>query len=235
MGGNRQLRLHSFEQAEHRLRIQAVEGEAAPGMPPGLIGSVVEETHQIRGSPHHGNIRFIVEPLKELADVGERVDVLDLGIASSKECPLQCLPGAHMPRARRRRENLHAPNTIKRRGCAHPRSRLGGFALAGREFFEDSAGNLLQIAEPRQVFLKLMIEQLGVLRAELVSQNHVAQLDRVRQDCVFLEFFERLARIVVVHAASPLTSRAPSNAAQLLPRIVRKMERTDPDIGGEEA
>jgi hypothetical protein len=82
VGGNAQLRLHSFKQADHGLRIQAVEGEATPGMPPRLICSVVDETHQIRGAPHHGNIRFIVEPLKELADVGERVDVLDLAIAS---------------------------------------------------------------------------------------------------------------------------------------------------------
>jgi hypothetical protein len=69
-----------FTHADHGLRIQPVEGEPAAGMPPGLICSVVDETHQ--GAPHHGNIRFIVEPLKELADVGERVDMLDLTTTS---------------------------------------------------------------------------------------------------------------------------------------------------------
>ena len=114
----------------------------------------------------------------------------------------------------------------------HPGSCLGALALAGGKLFEDGPRDLLQIAETRKVLLKLMIEQLRVPWPELISQDHVAELDRVRQKCVFLKLFESLAWIVVIHAASP-TSRAPSRASRLLPHIVRKIRRSEPANGGK--
>ena len=45
----------------------------------------------------------------------------------------------------------------------------GSLALAGREFFEDGSPQGLQFAKARQVVLEFMIEQLRVLRTELVA------------------------------------------------------------------
>jgi len=113
------------------------------------------------------------------------------------------------------------PNVAERVAPGPP---LGSFALAGGELFEDGPRDLLQFAETRQVFLKIVIEQLRVLRTKLIAQDHVPQLHRVRQERVFLKLFESLARIVVIHTAFPpeacATRRLPTRFL-----IVRNIER----------
>src|SRR5215470_9608432 len=85
-------------------------------------------------------------------------------------------------------------------GAAARSRRLPG---AGRELLEDSAAELLELAEAREIFLKLLIEALGVGHRQLVPQNEVAQLHRVGQKRVLLQLLERGLRVVVVHGNSP--------------------------------
>src|SRR5882757_4984463 len=44
---------------------------------------------------------------------------------------------------------------------------LGCFALAGGDFLQNSSRGFLQIPEARQVVLKIVVQELRVLRAEL--------------------------------------------------------------------
>src|SRR6266849_4970567 len=78
-----------------------------------------------------------------------------------------------------------------------------GLALSGGQFFQDSPCGFLQLPETRQVLLKIVIEELRVLRAELRSQNHVAQFYRVREQRLFLQFLKRGLSIVVIHGFPP--------------------------------
>src|SRR5216117_4267459 len=55
---------------------------------------------------------------------------------------------------------------------------LGCLALTGGDFFQDAAPDFLQFAEPRQVVLKIVIQELRVLRAQLRPENHVTQFYR---------------------------------------------------------
>jgi len=93
-------------------------------------------------------------------------------------------------------------------------SKRNGFALSGGELLQNSLRDLLDFSEARQILLEFVIQQLRVLRAQLVPQDHVPQLHRVRQQRVFLQFFERLARLVVLHGSLP-PNRAPSNVTRL--------------------
>src|SRR5216684_3780676 len=77
------------------------------------------------------------------------------------------------------------------------------FALSGGEFFQDSSRDFLQFSETRHVDLKVVVQQLRVLRAELVAQNHVAQFHRMRQQRLFLQFLQRNFDVVVVHGIPP--------------------------------
>src|ERR1700686_1369795 len=61
--------------------------------------------------------------------------------------------------------------------------------LAGGEFFENAARHTLQLAEARQVILEFRVHQLRLLWTELHAENHVAELDGMRKQSVFLEFF----------------------------------------------
>src|SRR5215831_21377952 len=70
------------------------------------------------------------------------------------------------------------------------------------ELFENGAAELLQLAELRQVVLKFLVEKLRVLRAELVAKNHVAQLDGVGKEGVFLQFLKGGGGVVMVHGGS---------------------------------
>src|SRR5437016_13911339 len=58
---------------------------------------------------------------------------------------------------------------------------LGCFAPAGSDFLQNSSRNFLQIPEAREVVLKIVVQELRVLRAELRPQNHVTQFYRVRK------------------------------------------------------
>src|SRR6266851_921474 len=75
----------------------------------------------------------------------------------------------------------------------------GGLPLAGSNLFQNSAGDFLQFPEARQVVLKIVVQELRVLRAQLRSQNHVAQLYRMRKQRVFLQFLECDPGVVVIH------------------------------------
>src|SRR5215469_11956794 len=77
-----------------------------------------------------------------------------------------------------------------------------GLPGAGSEFLENGAAKLLQFAETREIFLKFLIEKLGVLRAEFVSQNHVAEFHGVGKKSVFLKLFKRCGGVVMVHGGS---------------------------------
>src|SRR6516164_4632179 len=86
-------------------------------------------------------------------------------------------------------------------GRAAGGSSCGLLGTAG-ELFEDGAAELLQLAELRQVVLKFLVEKLRVLRPELVAKNHVAQLDGVGKERVFLQFFKGGGGVVMIHGGS---------------------------------
>src|SRR5580693_5589907 len=73
------------------------------------------------------------------------------------------------------------------------------FAASGGDLFEDSACHALQLAKAHQIILEFVIQRFRFFRAKLRAQNHIAQLDGMRQKRVFLQFFERDARVVVIH------------------------------------
>jgi hypothetical protein len=70
---------------------------------------------------------------------------------------------------------------------------------SGSKFFQNTICDFLQLAETCEVLLKVVIERLRVLRAKLRAQDHVAEFHGMRQQCVFLQFFERGPGIVVIH------------------------------------
>src|SRR6266849_897808 len=72
-------------------------------------------------------------------------------------------------------------------------------ALSGGELFENASRDFLDFSETRQVVLKVMVQELRVLRAELVAENHVAQFHRVGKQRLFLQFLQRNLDVVVVH------------------------------------
>src|SRR5881394_1174009 len=57
----------------------------------------------------------------------------------------------------------------------------GGLALARGDFLQNASRNFLQIPEPCQVILKIVIQELRILRAQLRPQNHVSQFYRMRK------------------------------------------------------
>src|ERR1700679_1340316 len=75
------------------------------------------------------------------------------------------------------------------------RSASRSFAAPGSDLFQDSARHALQFAEARQIILEFVIQHFRFFRAKLRAQNHVAQLDGMRQKRIFLQFFERKARV----------------------------------------
>src|SRR5271168_1541548 len=79
------------------------------------------------------------------------------------------------------------------------RSASRSLAAARGYFLEDAARHFLQFAKARQIVLKFVVQQLRFFRAKLRAQNHVAQLDGMRQKRVFLQFFQRDARVIVIH------------------------------------
>src|ERR1700761_707229 len=70
------------------------------------------------------------------------------------------------------------------------------FALAVGDFGENLCAELLQLAETRKVILKVSVQVHGFRGIEFVAQNHVAQVNWVRQHSLIAQFFERCERIV---------------------------------------
>src|SRR5437879_4028758 len=60
------------------------------------------------------------------------------------------------------------------------------FTLSGGDFFQNPLSNFLKFAKAREVVLKIVVQELCVLRGELRSQNHVTQLYGMREQRVFL-------------------------------------------------
>src|SRR2546425_1271409 len=58
-----------------------------------------------------------------------------------------------------------------------------------------------------QVVLKIVIQELRVLRAQLRPENHVTQFYRMRKKGIFLQFLERNLGIVVIHGFPPAEKR----------------------------
>src|SRR6266436_2999490 len=92
-------------------------------------------------------------------------------------------------------------------------------ALASGDFFQDSAPDFLQFPKARQVILKIVIEKLRVLRAQLRPQNHVSQFHGMRKQRFFLQFLERNLGVVVIHGNSPGGNAVPPYCTQMLPRV----------------
>src|SRR5580658_9093969 len=79
------------------------------------------------------------------------------------------------------------------------RSASRSLAAPSSNLFEHSARHVLQLAKTRQIILKFVVQQLRLFRTKLRAQNHVAQSDRMRQKRILFQFFERNARVVVIH------------------------------------
>jgi hypothetical protein len=71
--------------------------------------------------------------------------------------------------------------------------------MPGSNFFQDPPGHFLQLAKACEVILKIVVEDLRVLRPQLRAQDHIAQFDGVWQQRILLEFVKRGFRIVVIH------------------------------------
>src|SRR5260370_3079888 len=77
---------------------------------------------------------------------------------------------------------------------------LGRLALSRGNFFQNSPSDFLQFPEPRQIVLKIVAQELRVLRPQLGPQNHVPQFYGMRKQRLFLQFLERNLGVLVIHA-----------------------------------
>src|SRR5690348_14754011 len=94
-------------------------------------------------------------------------------------------------------------------------------AAPGGDRFEDSARHALQLAETRQVILEIVVERFCFFGAKLRAQNHIPQLDGMRQQRILLQLLERNPRVVVIHKfPRGETSRFPFDANGTAPAIV---------------
>src|SRR5579885_1587031 len=84
--------------------------------------------------------------------------------------------------------------------CAEASCRL---ALACRQSFQHALPQFLQLSEAAQILLKIMVQRLGLLRAELRPQNHVPQPDGMRKHGLFLQLFERDRGVIMIHGRPP--------------------------------
>src|SRR5882762_4040674 len=87
----------------------------------------------------------------------------------------------------------------KRQKVQRPKGNSRRFPGAGRQLLQNAAGNFLRLTKSREIFLKFVIDVLGLGDSELMAENHVAQFDRMRQERVFLQFFQRGCSVVVIH------------------------------------
>src|SRR5271163_1632950 len=114
--------------------------------------------------------------------------------AFSRACAARTCPAPEEADKRRTRSFGFISSALRLRSCA---SR--SFAATGCNFLKNSARHVLQLAETRQIVLKFVVQSFRLFRAKLRPQNHVAQPDRMRQKRILFQFFERNARVVVIH------------------------------------
>jgi hypothetical protein len=86
-----------------------------------------------------------------------------------------------------------------RAACLRENALGSVLSFAGGEFFENAASDALQLAETSQVVLEFGVHELRILGTELDAQDHVAELDGVGKQRVFLEFFESGFGVIVIH------------------------------------
>jgi hypothetical protein len=73
--------------------------------------------------------------------------------------------------------------------------------MSGGELFEDGSRDALQFPEARQIVLEFLIHGLRLLWPQLYPQDHVTEFHGVRQERVFLQFFQRGSGIVMIHGS----------------------------------
>jgi hypothetical protein len=71
--------------------------------------------------------------------------------------------------------------------------------MPSSNLLQDAAGNFLQLAKASEVILKIVVEDLRVLRPQLGAQDHIAQFDGMWKQRVLLELVERGFCIIVIH------------------------------------
>ena len=103
MRRNAQIRLHLLQHADHGLRVQPIQSQAATRILPRLVRALVNHSHQLRGASHHRNVGFIIGALEKFADVFNGVNVLHAAIATRGERFFQCLRGPDVAGAGRGR------------------------------------------------------------------------------------------------------------------------------------
>jgi hypothetical protein len=109
-----------------------------------------------------------------------------------------------------------------------------------RKFFQDAAGNFLQLAKASEVILKIVVECLCVLRTQLGAQDHIAQFDGMGQQRVFLKLVERGPGVIVIHRVPQRKNvdiyivLAPETASEALrkPESARRIKRLRPPREG---
>ena len=74
-----------------------------------------------------------------------------------------------------------------------------GFSFGVGEVFENWLDQLLQLAEILEVLLKSAVQLKGVIGGQFCTYNHVPQADGMRQEGLFIKFFQGLLGIVVIH------------------------------------
>src|ERR1700687_5217940 len=114
--------------------------------------------------------------------------------AFSRACAARTCPAPDVADSNSTRGFVFISGEFLRRQAAS-----GCLALARGDFLQDTSRDFLQIPEPCQVILKIVIQKLRVLRAQLRPQNHVSQFYGMRKHRLFLQFLERNLGVVVIH------------------------------------
>jgi len=108
MSGDADVGLDALEHANHGLRVEAIDNQALTHLFPRLVRAVVENAHEFGRAADHTDVGFVVDPLKDAADVLDDVDVFDNAIAVRGERFFEGLRGADMSSAGGCREQENA-------------------------------------------------------------------------------------------------------------------------------
>src|SRR5258707_4423752 len=114
--------------------------------------------------------------------------------AFSRACAARTCPAPDVADSNNTRGFVFISREFLRRPAAS-----GRLALARGDFLQNASRDFLQVPEPCQVILKIVIQELRVLRAQLRPQNHVSQFYGMRKQRLFLQFLERHLGVVVIH------------------------------------
>src|SRR5579885_2163194 len=89
-------------------------------MPPWLIRPLIEHPHQLWRAPHHADVCLVINLLKQLAGILDRVNVLDRAAPQHRERLLKRLRRSHVPRSggRRKQKDARLPVALHRERLA---------------------------------------------------------------------------------------------------------------------